>query len=160
MRSEKGAHAGYGGSGLEPRLGGWGTLDGARSAALFLQRGGDPHVASTASPGKQSGVRGFNGPSSPSPVTAPASAPLYRSFQLPSSPCLPVQLPTANSAFDKNCTHPLTPPVIQGDYYHVTYNESRDLCGRRGFARKDSDAALDKSAAHTGCGQTETQNCL
>ena len=134
-----------------PLRGGSGTSDGTPSAALGetprgdrlrFNRVGDPNETSTASPRLQSDVREVDGALLPlSPRRLPRTLlPPHLSAQVPSSPSSSVQLPPVNSSSDKSCMQPREPLVTQGNYAHLIYDELRDPCRRRGYARKDSEA--------------------
>ena len=71
--------------------------------------------------------------------------------QLPFPPSTSVQLRPPGSSFDKICAQRSSPVCAQKKYDTVTYDGLHRLCGRRGYAKKDSTAAhktrLDASDA-------------
>ena len=64
------------------------------------------------------------------------------SVQVPSSPSLSVHVPPVGSPFDRNRTQLLESGGTQGGYNRPTFDEPYQLCPRRGYAGKDSEAVL------------------
>ena len=115
----------------------WGGLKNDR---LLLKREGDPTATSTASRREQSVVRVVNGLSSLSPGTVPPPASPSLSVQLPSAPSLSVRLRPLKPSFGNSCTLFQGPPVARGRCAHISYDQLRELCKRKGNCRKDSKA--------------------
>ena len=70
---------------------------------------------------------------------SPFSPPLVA---LPSSPSSSAQLPTLGSSFSRNCLGMVAPRDTGRNRENLTYDESRLLRSRRGYARRDPEAAL------------------
>ena len=98
--------------------------------------------SSLARPREQSDMLEVPGSSPPPPVTAPAPASPSLAFKVSSSPSSSVQLPPVSSSFGRDGMLVQPPPVSQGDYDHLAFDEQRDFCRQRGFARGDSKAGL------------------
>ena len=93
---------------------------------------------------------GTNGSSSPSPRVLPAPDSPSLSARAPSSRSLSVQLPLINSSFDGKCAPSRPPPVSRGSYGHLSYYQLHEVCKRKGYSRKDSNAALKIRLAPMG----------
>ena len=104
-------------------------------------------MSSTVSLRKESEVHKVSGSSPPPPRAAPPPASPSIPGQVLSSPSVAVQLPPANSSFDKSCAPSQAPPEIRGSYDHLPYDQLHELCDIRGCSPKYSKEALETRLA-------------